>query len=199
MSESPPGPISRAVLLTARLDAVLADFDSARVLSDAPSRLTKARHCAPPEPPALQTTYYIAPELMRAANGWRHGARDATPAADMFAFGMLLTRMAWPTKSMRRIMSSSRAFLSSTDTDGNGPGPLLPGSAAMPTDIAELVADCVAASPLTRPDARHVHARISNVRLIVAPAEPPPSEVDQGTGFELARGRAAHAAKCEPW
>ena len=181
------------------MDAVLVDFDSARVLDAALSSSTDSPRRAPPEPPALSTTYYTAPELL--ARERRGGALDATPAGDVYAFGMLLTRMAWPNKSMRRIMSTSRTWQTSTDTDANGPRrvPLPPGSAAMPTDIAELVADCVAASPLARPEARHVHARISNVRLIVAPAEPPPSEVDQGTGFELARGRAAHAAKCEPW
>ena len=127
--------------------------------------------------------------------------RDATPAGDVYAFGMLLTRMAWPTKSMRNIMSNSRTLLTSTtDTDGNGAGrtPVLPGSAAMPSDIAELVADCVAASPSARPDARHVRARVSNVRLIAAPSQPQLPE-ERGVSFRLVKDRAAHVANCEPW
>ena len=176
-----PSVPSHTVLLTARLDAVLADFDSARVLSDAPSRLTEACHRAPPEPPALPATYYIAPELMRAANGRRGGVRDATPAADMFAFGMLLTRMAWPTKSMRRIISSSRVVLPSTDSsEGYGRNgdrrpvsarraPALPGSAKMPSELARVASDCVVQLPWKRPTARRVLARVSSVNLTEEP------------------------------
>ena len=104
---------------------------------------------------------------------------DATPAGDVYAFGMLLTRMAWPNKSMRRIMSTTRTLLTSTessDADGHplaagraGRVPVLPGSAAMPTELAQLVSDCVAASPFARPDTQKVRARILKVRLIVTP------------------------------
>ena len=49
-----------------------------------------------------------------------------------------------------------------------------------------------------RPEAQHAHARISNVRLTVAPPELSPSDV-QRAGFRLVKDRAATAATREPW
>ena len=62
--------------------------------------------------------------------------------------------------------------VAASDVDGQqggacaGRAPLLPGSAAMPTELAQLVSDCVADSPSARPDMRHVRARILDVQLV---------------------------------
>ena len=127
----------------------------------------------------MSTTYYTAPELLDTARKRRGGARDATPAGDVYAFGMLLTRMAWPTKSMRRIISSSRAVLMSTDSNDGNDGNvdrnpfvlLLP--AEMPGELAQLVSGCIAESPSERPTARDVLARVSSVKLIDTVTEEP--------------------------
>jgi len=117
---------------------------------------------APPKPPppalstlthtgmVMGTPRYMAPEAI-------DGAREATPAIDMFAFGVI----AYELLAGRAPFHDSPAFAQLDGVSVAPPIPLANLCPDVPPEVAQLVERCLAFAPEERPTAREAHAVLS--------------------------------------
>ena len=147
----------------------ISDFGIAR--GDRSSRITdrpppKPGASPPPPRPTIQddssltrtgvvmgTPLYMAPEAI-------DGARDATPAIDMFAFGVI----AYELLTRRPPFRDSPAFSRLEGVSVAPPPPLESLRADIPFEVARAVERCLAFAPEERPTARQVYAIFSGTR-----------------------------------
>jgi serine/threonine-protein kinase len=87
----------------------------------------------------IGTPAYMAPELAR-------GARNARPASDMFALGLIAYELLSGREAWAR-----EPFFTALSGQPLGPVAALPG--AVPKDVAAVVLRCLAESPAERPTA----------------------------------------------
>ena len=108
----------------------------------------------------MGTPLYMAPEAI-------DGARDATPAVDVFAFGVLAYEML----SGRVPFRDSPAFAQLEGVSVAPPRPLGSVREGIPFEVALLVDRCLAFEPEERPTARELHAILSAAQVSSAPME----------------------------
>ncbi|ADG87584.1 serine/threonine-protein kinase [Thermobispora bispora] len=119
------------------------------------------------------TPPYVAPERLRGTT--------ADPAVDVYSLGVLLYEMLtgalpYPETTWEAIEKARR--------DGPPPTPRVPG---LPTAVADLCRECLAADPAARPSARTVATTLSSV---LTAAERPPEPRARAAGWVAALGGA---------